>query len=477
MLFNSFQFLVFLPIVVAVYFALPHRWRWALLLAASYYFYMCWKAEYVLLIVFSTVVDYFSALGMARHEEKAKRRPFLLLSLFVNIGILFAFKYFNFFNENIRVLLTQFNVFYDAPTFQLLLPVGISFYTFQTLSYSIDVYRGARKPECHFGIFAVYVAYFPQLVAGPIERSTTLLPQFREKHEFDAARAASGLRRMMWGMFQKVVVADRLAVYVDAVYNNQSYHGGLTLIVATVFFVFQVYCDFAGYSNIAIGAARIMGFDLMENFRRPFFARSVAEFWQRWHISLLTWFRDYVYIPMGGNRVARWRWYFNTVFVFVICGLWHGAAWTYVITLSLHGVFIVFSSLTEKPRQALVRLTRFDKVPALHRTGQVLTTVGLFAFSLVFFRALSVSDAVAILSKLFAFEYGFYVGQPSTFIYCVFGIVALVTVDTLQEFFPGVLARFRRQPLAVRYASYATVTILVVLIGVFDGGQFIYFQF
>ncbi len=368
MFFNSLHFLIFLPIVIAIYFSLPYRWRWVLLLAASYYFYMCWKAEYVLLIILSTVIDYYAALGMGRQRDKSKRKPYLLLSLIVNLGILFSFKYFNFFNENVRVLLTQFNIFYDAPTFKLLLPVGISFYTFQTLSYSIDVYRGARPPERHFGLFAVYVAYFPQLVAGPIERSTTLLPQFRDKHDFDASRAASGLRRIMWGMFQKVVVADRLAIYVDSVYNNQAPHGGLTLIVATVFFVFQVYCDFAGYSNIAIGAARIMGFDLMENFRRPFFARSVAEFWQRWHISLLTWFRDYLYIPLGGNRVARWRWYFNTMFVFVLCGLWHGAAWTYVITLGLHGFFIIFSSLTESPRPRLTRLDRLRSSTAQVRS-------------------------------------------------------------------------------------------------------------
>jgi len=463
--------------VIALYFALPHRVRWALLLVASYYFYMCWKAEYAILIFASTVVDYYAAIGMGKHKDKGKRKPYLLLSLAVNLGLLFSFKYFNFFNENVRILLANFNIFYDAQTFKLLLPVGISFYTFQTLSYSIDVYRGARLPERHFGIFAVYVSYFPQLVAGPIERSTTLLPQFHDRHEFDVNRAASGLRRILWGMFQKVVVADRLAIYVDSVYNNQAPHGGLTLIVATFFFVFQVYCDFAGYSNIAIGAARIMGFDLMENFRRPFFARSVGEFWQRWHISLLTWFRDYLYIPLGGNRVPRWRWYFNTLFVFLLCGLWHGAAWTYVITLGLHGFFIVFSSVTAAPRQAVVRLIGLEKVPVVHHIGQVVMTFVLFAFSLVFFRALSVSDAMSILGKMFSFEYRFFLGQPSTMIFSVFAIVVLMTVDTLQEFYPNALTGFRRKPLAVRLTSYACLTILVIMIGVFDGGQFIYFQF
>lgn len=477
MLFNSLQFLFFFPIVVAIYFAIPHRWRWVLLLTASYYFYMCWKPEYVLLIIASTIVDYFAAVRMGATTEKAKRKKYLFLSLITNLGILFSFKYFNFFNENARVLLSQFNIFYDAPAFKLLLPVGISFYTFQTLSYSIDVYRGAREPERHLGIFALYVAYFPQLVAGPIERSTRLLPQFHKHHTFDTQKVASGLRRIMWGMFQKVVVADRLAIYVDAVYNHQAHHGGLTLIVATAFFVFQVYCDFAGYSNIAIGAARIMGYDLMENFRRPFFARSVAEFWQRWHISLLTWFRDYLYIPLGGNRVPKWRWYFNTVFVFVLCGLWHGAAWTYIITLSLHGAFIVLGNMSKDVRGRMVNWLRLEKAPHLLAAMRMFATFWLFAFSLIFFRSRSVSDAVSIIGKFFAFEYDFFIGQPSTFVYSVFAILLLMTVELLDEFFPDRIRRFKSGNIAVRFAVYAAITILIIMMGVFDGGQFIYFQF
>lgn len=281
----------------------------------------------------------------------------------------------------------------------------------------------------------------------------------------------------MWGMFQKVVVADRLAIYVDTVYNNQAHHGGLTLIVATVFFVFQVYCDFAGYSNIAIGSARVMGYDLMENFRRPFFAKSIAEFWQRWHISLLTWFRDYLYIPLGGNRVSKWRWHFNIMFVYVLCGLWHGAAWTYVITLSLHGVFIVFGSSTKSVRDRIVRLLRLEKIPRVLMASRMVATFWLFAFSLIFFRALSVSDATAIISKFFAFDYGFFVGQPSTFIYSVFAILFLMTVEFTNEFFPEHIQRFKNSNVAIRFAAYATITILIVMIGVFDGGQFIYFQF
>jgi D-alanyl-lipoteichoic acid acyltransferase DltB (MBOAT superfamily) len=364
-----------------------------------------------------------------------------------------------------------------VPAFKVLLPVGISFYTFQTLSYTIDVYRGERKPESHLGIFALYVAYFPQLVAGPIERSTRLLPQFYTHHDFDAQRVTEGLKRMLWGFFQKVVVADRLAIYVDAVYNNQAHHGGLTLIIATIFFTFQVYCDFAGYSNIAIGAARIMGYDLMENFKRPFFSTSVAEFWRRWHISLLTWFRDYLYIPLGGNRVSAWRWHFNILFVFFLCGIWHGANWTYVITLTLHGIFIIVSQRSVKFRSWIKDFLRLGKIPAFHKLLQIISTFALFSFSLIFFRSLSVSDALSIISKLFAFGHPVFIGNTSTFIFSIVVISLLVLVEIRQEFFPGGISLFENKHAVVRHLSYAAIVLIILLIGVFDGGQFIYFQF
>ena len=307
MLFNSLQFLAFFPVVVAVYFAMPKRLRWAFLLAASYYFYMCWKPEYVLLIWASTAVDYIAGLQMSKAINKSSRRAWLALSLSTNLGILFSFKYWNFFSENVRDLLGRMDVTAGIPEFDLLLPVGISFYTFQTLSYSVDVYRGRLEPERHLGRFALYVAFFPQLVAGPIERASRLLPQFWQDIDFDYDRMGSGLRQMTWGMFKKVVVADRLAIYVDSVYSDPSAHQGLPVVAATYFFAFQIYCDFSGYSDIAIGAARVLGFDLMENFKRPYFARSVSDFWRRWHISLSTWFRDYVYIPLGGSRTTPSR--------------------------------------------------------------------------------------------------------------------------------------------------------------------------
>ncbi|MFC1785350.1 MBOAT family O-acyltransferase, partial [Candidatus Neomarinimicrobiota bacterium] len=291
MLFNSTQFIIFFPVVVFFYFLLPHRFRWMLLLVASYYFYMCWKAEYLLLILGSTIVDYIVAIQMSRQSTKAKKKLYLILSLAVNLGLLFGFKYFNFFSDSFRTIFDQFNVLYNVPTFKVLLPVGISFYTFQTLSYTIDVYRGKREPEKHLGIFALYVAFFPQLVAGPIERSTRLLPQLVKKYNFDYNRVTDGLKLMLWGFFKKVVIADRVAVIVNQVYNNPNDAAGLPLLIGTYLFAFQIYCDFSGYSDIAIGAAKVFGIDLMQNFRRPYFAKSIREFWQRWHISLSTWFR------------------------------------------------------------------------------------------------------------------------------------------------------------------------------------------
>ncbi len=331
MFFNSLHYVIFLPIVVAFYFLIPPRRRWIFLLAASYYFYMCWKMEYIVLILASTIVDYYAGLHMGRIKDKSKRRKFLVLSLISNLGLLFAFKYFNFFNESTRAAFAHFDITYNIPYFDVLLPVGISFYTFQTLSYTIDVYRGKKEPETHLGIFALYVAFFPQLVAGPIERSTHLLPQFHKVQTFSYDRTVDGLKLIIWGMFKKVVIADRVAVVADTVFNSPGNHNGAQFMIGTFFFAYQIYCDFSGYSDIAIGSARILGIDLIKNFNRPYYSKTIAEFWKRWHISLSTWFRDYLYISLGGNRAGISRWYFNLLATFLISGLWHGANWTFII--------------------------------------------------------------------------------------------------------------------------------------------------
>ena len=366
---------------------------------------MSWNPAYIILIILSTVVDYFAGLKMGSTDDKSKRKKYLFASLFINLGMLFFFKYYNFFSDSFTYLLNEFPVMQMGnflPTFDLLLPVGISFYTFQTLSYTIDVYRGEKEPEKHFGIFALYVSFFPQLVAGPIERSTRLLPQFKEEYKFDYIRVTDGLKLMLWGYFKKVVVADRLAIFVNGVYNDVSGVEGIPLILATVFFAFQIYCDFSGYSDIAIGAAQIMGFDLMDNFKRPYFSKSIPEFWRRWHISLSTWFKDYVYIPLGGNRVSKLRYYANLFITFLISGLWHGAAWTFVIWGALHGFYQIFSLLTKKYRYKLKESIGIVNYPTLNKYLQIGVTFVLVDFAWIFFRANSLNDAWYIINNLFA---------------------------------------------------------------------------
>ncbi|MBL4653924.1 MAG: MBOAT family protein, partial [Flavobacteriales bacterium] len=343
---------------------------------------MCWKAEYIILIAVSTIIDYIVAINIYKSKFKFIRKILLGISLVLNLGILFAFKYFNFFSQSILDSFNYFNIFYDVDFFDLLLPVGISFYTFQTLSYTIDVYRGKSKPETHLGIFALYVSFWPQLVAGPIERSTHLIPQFHQNHTFDYKRVVDGLRLMLWGFFKKIVIADRLAVYVNQVYNHPGWYDGFTVIFATVFFAFQIYCDFSGYSDIAIGSARIMGYDLMDNFNRPYFSKSIREFWSRWHISLSTWFRDYLYIPLGGNRVVKWRWHYNLFITFLISGLWHGANWTFIVWGGLHGIYLIVELKTNSILEPVRNLNKWYS-----KFTMVLFTFGLVLFSWIFFRA------------------------------------------------------------------------------------------
>lgn len=469
------QFVFFFVAIVALYYALPYKYRWVLLLAGSYYFYMCWNSKYIFLIVFSTLIDYFCGLRMSHHTERKKRRKYLLLSLFTNLGLLFTFKYFNFFSDSLNALFQKVDLSVKMPYLHVLLPVGISFYTFQTLSYTIDVYRGKIKPERHLGIFALYVAFFPQLVAGPIERASRLLPQFFRKIDFDDARVASGLRLMLWGFFKKLVVADRLAIYVDAVYGNVDFHSGLTFIVATFFFAFQIYCDFSGYSDIAIGAARVLGYDLMKNFDRPYFALTIPEFWRRWHISLSTWFKDYLYIPLGGNRVSVPRMYLNLTVVFLVSGLWHGANWTFVIWGTIHGLYIVASKLTLAHRDALVKkLGIHSKVVY---SSRIFFTFLLVLFSWIYFRADSLASANNIIAKIFSLHWGsLFIPALDQFAYGLMAIAMLLFVDVLQER-SSLSARLSAQPVYLRWLGYVSIAVVILLMGVFNGSQFIYFQF
>lgn len=501
MLFNSLDFVVFFPLVVGAYFLTPFRYRWILLLAASYYFYACWRAEYLVLILISTMIDYRCGLKMGEKATRKARRPFLVLSLLANLGLLFSFKYFNFFNDSLRAVFDHFNIFYGVPAFDVLLPVGISFYTFQTLSYSIDVYRGKQEPERHLGIFALYVSFFPQLVAGPIERSQRLLPQFFIKHDFNYERSVSGLQQMGWGFFKKIVIADRLAIYVDQIYNNPELYSGWSVVVATYFFAFQIYCDFSGYSDIAIGTARVMGYDLMENFRRPYFARSISEFWKRWHISLSSWFRDYLYIPLGGNRVAKWRWYYNLFIVFLVSGLWHGANWTFVVWGALHGAYLIAGIMTQDVRDRiwswigrsplLVRQRAFRasglinhmSVESIRSVVAVVLTFHLVLFGWLFFRANSISDAFLLLGKIFDFHNGFQSVFAATSLgpyeltIAFFAIIAMELVHIIEERGQSMYEYLRARPTWLRWSFYYTAIFAILILGEFNLKAFIYFQF
>ncbi|HLO59608.1 MAG TPA: MBOAT family O-acyltransferase [Bacteroidales bacterium] len=476
MLFNSINFILFFIVVTTLYFVITHKYRWFLLLAASCYFYMAFIPVYILILGFTIVIDYFAGIWLEKTKGKNKKY-FLVASLIANIGVLAVFKYYNFLNDNLSVFLNSIGYHNRIPHLGIILPIGLSFHTFQAMSYTIEVYRGHQKAERNFGIYALYVMFYPQLVAGPIERPQNLLHQFYEKHEFEYTRVVEGLRSMLWGFFMKLVVADRLAIYVNAVYNNAEQHSGITLLVATVFFAFQIYCDFAGYSNIAIGAAQVMGFKLMTNFNRPYFSQSISEFWKRWHISLSTWFRDYLYISLGGNRVSIPRWYFNLFFVFLVSGLWHGANWTFVIWGGLNGLYLIFAEVTGTFRQKFNARMGLEKFPYFRQITSMVITFALTCFAWIFFRASSFDQALLIIKKIALFKGPFFIGTLSYFIYSVFGIVFLVLIEMKKEYLKEKLLFFHNENMWVRKVSYSLIILLILLIGVFDGGQFIYFQF
>jgi alginate O-acetyltransferase complex protein AlgI len=479
--FNSIEFLLFFPVVVTVYFLLPHRYRWILLLLSSYYFYMSWKAEYIILIFVSTVADYIAGLKIYGAKTKNVRKFYLGLSLVINLGFLFLFKYFNFFSESARLFLSNISIQMHPTTLKLLLPVGISFYTFQTLGYTIDIYRGKIKPEKHFGIFAVYVSFFPQLVAGPIERAKNLIPQFYKKQFFDYERVVDGMKLMLWGMFKKVVIADRLAVMVNIIYGDVYSYSGMSLVIATVFFAFQIYCDFSGYSDIAIGAAQIMGIKLMDNFKRPYFSKSISEFWKRWHISLSTWFKDYLYIPLGGNRVKLYRLCINILVVFLVSGLWHGASWTFVIWGALHGFYLVISTLTKPLRTKLVQITALDHFPKLHSGIQIFSTFVLVNIGWVFFRSQSLSDAYYVLNNIFKNSTSGISGflsaiSPATLILGITSILFLIFIHTIQEL-KDMRHFLSSKNIIFRWSMLLLMLFAILFFGVFEETEFIYFQF
>ena len=471
MLFNSFEFLVFFPIVCIVYYLLKNnRWRIPFLLVASYYFYMNWKPVYAVLIMTSTVLTYLCGILVENHaEDKRKQKAFLTISLVLNLAILFVFKYFNFINESIFSLLEMAGIRWTVPNLNVLLPVGISFYTFQAIGYSIDVYRGTIKAERNFMIYALFVSFFPQLVAGPIERAKNLIPQFHEEHRFSYNDAIEGLKLMLWGYFMKLCVADVISEYVNAVFNHATYHNGTSLIIATILFQFQIYCDFGGYSLIAIGAARVMGFRLMDNFRQPYLSPNIREFWKRWHISLSSWFMDYVYIPLGGNRVKYYRHLLNLMITMLICGLWHGANWTFVLWGGILGMYQVIDDLRRKYVYKPQYKTLASKLLSIAFCYACLT------FPIIFFRANNITDAFAIVGKMLT-DHGAPFVDNSVFVYGFTALFILLFKD-FRDNFNWNIHFMHSKYTVVRYMSTVALIVYVVLFGAYAGGQFIYFQF
>ena len=485
MLFNSIHFLFFFLIVTIIYFALPYSKRWFLLLVSSCYFYMAFVPIYILILGFTIVIDYYAGIYIENAEGK-RRKFFLIFSLFANIGVLAVFKYYNFFNHNLSFLLHGFALNNPLPYLSILLPIGLSFHTFQAMSYTIEVYRGNQKAERHFGLYSLYVMFYPQLVAGPIERPQNLLHQFREKYDFDYERITDGLKLMAWGLFKKVVIADRLAIMVDTVYNDPSKYNSLSLIIATVFFTFQIFCDFSGYSDMAIGAARVMGFKLMTNFNKPYQSRSIGEFWKRWHISLSTWFKDYLYITLGGNRVSVPRWYLNLFIVFLVSGFWHGANWTFLVWGALHGFYLVFEISTKNQRSKVNKFLHIQNKPIF----SVITTFVLVAFAWIFFRSNSLHSAFYIVKHIFTglpeIIRKLVNNQPvleslgrdgkNDFIWALLVILFLEIVHNIQNK-TNFSEKFKLQPSYIRWAVYYGFALAILFLGVFENRQFIYFQF
>lgn len=496
MLFNSLQFLIFLPIVLLLYYTLPQRLRYLWLLAASYYFYMCWNASYALLIFFSTAVTWGCGLILERAKQIGgvhlvrNKRICLAISCVLNFGVLFFFKYCNFALTNIARLFLLLHIELNLPVVDVLLPVGISFYTFQAVSYTIDVYRDDIYAEKNFFRYALFVSFFPQLVAGPIERSKNLLKQLAvpTKLKFDNLR--DGLLLMIWGFFLKVVIADRASVFVDTVYGDLTTYSGWYFIIATLFFAVQIYCDFSGYSVIAMGAAKMLGIDLMLNFDAPYFSSSTAEFWRRWHISLSSWFRDYLYIPLGGNRKGKLRKYLNLLITFAVSGLWHGAQWSYVAWGTLNGMYQIIGDILKPLRMRLARLLYINPESLGSRVVKVLFTFILIDFSWIFFRADRFVSAFTIIKSILTvhnpwilFDGSLYECGLSrkTFSMLVCAIIFLLLADLLKLKKVCIRQIIEQQDYWCQILIIACSICAVMLFGMygpgFDAASFIYFQF
>ena len=482
MLFNSIDFAVFLPIVFVLYwFATSKSLKLQnlIIVTASYLFYGWWDWRFLSLILFSTIVDFIVGLKLAKQKNQTKRKILLLTSIFVNLGFLGFFKYYNFFLDNFISAFTLFGVAIKANSLNIILPVGISFYTFQTLSYTIDIYRRELKPTKDFIIFSAFVSFFPQLVAGPIERASNLLPQFYNKREFDSAKAIDGMRQILWGLFKKVVIADNCAEFANQIFNNSADMSGSTLVLGALFFTFQIYGDFSGYSDIAIGTARLFGFDLMRNFNFPYFSRDIAEFWRRWHISLSTWFRDYLYIPIGGSRGDTFNKVRNIFIIFIVSGFWHGANWTFIAWGALNAGYFLPLLLTKKNRNHLETVAQGKIFPSAKDFIFMVLTFTLTVFAWIFFRAENILHASSYISGIFSsslFAFPKFTGMTRSFTTIVLIVVFMLIewIGREQQFAIASLGLKWKRPL--RFIFYYSLVFAIFFFGGKDQ-QFIYFQF
>lgn len=477
MLFNSISYAIFLPIVFILYWALPHKYRWILLFFASYYFYMSWNAKYVFLIFLTTFVSYLASILIEKYQKYKKL--ILTVTLIVCLGVLFVFKYFNFFFETLDTIFNIFKIKLNKITLNLVLPVGISFYTFQTLSYVIDVYRGNIKAEKHFGYYATFVSFFPQLVAGPIERPENLLPQLKEEKKFSYNNATKGLKLMTIGFFKKMVVADNLAYYVDMVYKDLSYYTGFALVLVAIFFTIQIYCDFSGYSDIAKGSARLLNIELMDNFKTPYFSITIKEFWSKWHISLSSWFKDYIYIPLGGNRCSKIRHYFNLLVTFLISGLWHGANITFVIWGGIHGLLQILEDI--------LHIKKNTKKYSFIWYIRVILVFIIMTFTWVFFRAQNINEALYVFSNMFkgiahplsylrSGIYSFGVKPTYLLVTLTLYLLPLFIYDLLSVNY-DCFTLINKQNKVTRYTVYFVILFMILLLHYVGEVSFIYFQF
>ena len=481
MLFNSFSFAIFLPIVFLLYWFCTNnslRFQNILLLVASYFFYACWDWRFLFLLVFSISLDYYSGLKMYNAKSKQIKRFWFWLCICINLGFLGLFKYYNFFSVSFSEALSSLGIDVNPWTLKVILPIGISFYTFHGLSYVIDIYNGKIKAEKNFIDYSLFVSFFPLLVAGPIERATHLLPQVKSKREFDYTKAVDGLKQILWGLFKKVVIADNCAEYSNIIFNNYGDFSGLTLVLGAIFFTIQIYGDFSGYSDIAIGTARLFGFDLLRNFSYPYFSRDIAEFWRRWHISLSTWFRDYLYIPLGGSKGGNWMKVRNTFIIFFVSGFWHGANWTFIIWGLLNALYIMPSIIFNTNRNNLDIVAAGRIFPTFKEIFSMLLTFGLTVFAWIFFRSNTVSDAIAYISTIFSKSVFTYTNFPATNkkeIYILILVFFIIEWFGRKEQFAIANLNFIKN----RGGRYLFYYLIILSIFYFSGSEqeFIYFQF